>query len=68
MLTANVGSTDRLIRLIAGIAICGAGIAYSSWWGAVGLVPLATAFLRWCPAYMPLKVSTCGKSCDKKDA
>ncbi len=59
MLTANVGSTDRIIRLIAGLAIGGAGIAFSSWWGLIGLVLIATAFLKFCPAYVPLKMSTC---------
>ncbi len=58
MLTANVGTTDRLVRLIAGLAIGGAGILYSSWWGVIGLVLMTTAFLRWCPAYVPFKLST----------
>ena len=47
----NVGKTDRAIRLIAGVAIIGAGIYYQSWWGAVGVVPLMTGYLRWCPPY-----------------
>ncbi len=56
----NVGSIDRTIRIIAGIAGIAAGIYYGSWWGAVALVPLLTAFLNWCPAYSLLGISTCG--------
>ncbi len=54
----NVGKTDRLVRIVAGLAIIGAGIYLQSWWGAIGLIPLATGTLRWCPMYMPLGIST----------
>jgi hypothetical protein len=30
------------------------------WLGLIGLVPLATAALGWCPAYLPFGISTCG--------
>ena len=55
----NVGSTDRTLRMIAGIAIIAAGVYYGSWWGAIGAVPLLTAALGWCPAYVPLGISSC---------
>lgn len=55
----NVGSFDRIFRVIAGIAIIAAGIIYQSWWGVIGVVPLLTATLGWCPAYVPLGISTC---------
>ncbi len=55
----NVGSIDRVIRIIAGLAIIGAGLYYQSWWGAIGLAPLGTAVIGWCPAYLPLGISTC---------
>ncbi len=58
-MTANVGGIDRIIRIVAGLAIIGAGVMYESWWGVVGVVPLATAILRWCPPYAILGVSTC---------
>ena len=60
----NVGKTDRLIREVVGLAILAAGAYYRSWWGLVGLVPLATAIFRFCPGYLPFGISTCG-SCDK---
>ena len=55
----NVGSMDRGIRVIAGLAIVAAGVYFKSWWGLVGLVPLLTATLGWCPLYQPLGLSTC---------
>jgi hypothetical protein len=54
----NVGGVDRWLRIIAGVAICGAGLYFKSWWGLVGLPPLITGLIGWCPAYIPLKLST----------
>ena len=61
-MSPNVGSTDRAIRIVAGIAILALGIATRSWWGLVGLLPLVTGLVRWCPAYAPLGLSTCRRS------
>ena len=47
-----------VIRIIVGVAICAAGWYYHSWWGLIGLVPIATAAIGWCPAYLPFKIST----------
>jgi hypothetical protein len=55
----NVGGIDRIARIIAGIAIIGAGVYLQSWWGAVGAVPLLTGAIGMCPLYFPLKLSTC---------
>jgi len=62
----NIGSVDRIIRIVIGLAILGAGLALHSWWGLVGFVPLLTATLRFCPAYFPLGLSTCKSSVPKK--
>ncbi len=55
----NVGTTDRIIRIIAGIVIAGAGIYFKSWFGLIAIIPLATAFVGWCPAYLPFRIKTC---------
>lgn len=55
----NVGSTDRVVRVVAGLVIVAAGVAFRSWWGLVGLVPLLTATMSWCPLYAPFGLSTC---------
>ena len=55
----NVGSADKVIRLVVGIAIVAWGVYAQSWWGVVGLVPIGTALMGVCPAYIPLGISTC---------
>ena len=54
----NIGKTDRTIRLLAGVGIIAAGFYFQSWWGAIGIVPLVTGTLRWCPPYQLLGIST----------
>lgn len=54
----NIGKTDQAIRIIVGIVLIAAGLYFKSWWGAVGLVPLFTGALRWCPPYQLLGIST----------
>ncbi len=61
----NVGGLDRALRIIAGVVIIAAGFYFQSWWGAVGLIPLLTGSLAWCPAYLPFGISSC--ACDKKE-
>lgn len=67
MFTANVGTPDRIIRLVLGLVLMaapllgGASLA-SPWlsWGLpiVGIVLAATAFLSFCPIYWMLGLST----------
>ncbi|MCB2213416.1 DUF2892 domain-containing protein [bacterium] len=61
-MNANMGSADRIIRFVLGVLIIAVGIYYKSWWGAIGIIPLATALIRWCPLYLPFGISTCRKS------
>lgn len=55
----NVGGADRVVRLIAGAAVIGAGVYFQSWWGALGVVFIATALMSWCPPYAMLGINTC---------
>lgn len=54
----NVGQFDRLFRIIVGAVIIALGIIYKSWWGAIGIIPLATGFVSRCPLYIPCKINT----------
>jgi hypothetical protein len=54
----NVGRNDRMIRVIVGLAIIWAGFYYEEWWGVIGIIPLVTAAIGYCPAYTPFKFST----------
>lgn len=55
----NVGKTDRIIRIVLGTLLIGAGFYFNTWWGLVGLIPILTASLGWCPLYLPFGLSTC---------
>ena len=55
----NVGNLDRVLRLILGLVIIALGFINQSWWGLVGIIPLFTAAVGWCPAYLPFGISTC---------
>ncbi len=57
----NVGIIDRVIRIVLGLVILAAGWHFQSWFGLIGLVPLGTALIGWCPLYCPFKLSTCCK-------
>ena len=64
----NVGGFDKVFRIVAGLGIIGAGVYFQSWWGVVGLVPLLTAAIGWCPLYAPLGISSHKPSDDDKTA
>lgn len=55
----NIGSTERLLRIIAGVVIIGLGLYFQSWWGVIGLVPLLTGIFSFCPLYKMLGMNTC---------
>ena len=54
----NVGSIDRWARVALGLAIVAAGFYFKSWFGLIGFLPLGTALVGWCPAYVPFGLST----------
>ena len=62
----NVGTLDRILRIVAGCAILGAGYYFKSCWGLFGLMPILTGIVRFCPAYLPFGASTCPKPAEKQ--
>jgi len=54
----NVGGLDKTLRIVAGVAIIGAGVVTGSWLGAIGLVPLLTGLFGFCPLYPILGINT----------
>ena len=63
---ANVGSLDRGVRIVAGVAlIAAAWVGVIGPWGWIGVVPLATGVFRVCPAYLPFGISTCATKAGK---
>jgi len=58
----NVGGIDRILRIIVGLAIIGWGVYAQNWWGAVGIIPLFTGAIGWCPAYLPFGLNSGNKA------
>ncbi|MBU1192580.1 MAG: DUF2892 domain-containing protein [Gammaproteobacteria bacterium] len=62
-MTSNVGSIDRALRIILGLGLISiVFIGPQTPWGWIGVVPLMTALLGWCPAYSLLGIKTCKTS------
>jgi type IV secretory pathway TrbD component len=57
-MSKNVGIADRNIRIGLGIVIIIVGVVLQSWWGLIGLLPLLTAGISFCPLYSVLGMST----------
>ncbi len=56
----NVGGIDRILRIVVGLVLIGLTLAgVIGMWGWIGVVPLATGFLRTCPLYSVIGVNTC---------
>lgn len=56
----NVGSVDRIARVIIGLALIALTLTGAiGLWGWIGVVPIATAAMGWCPAYTLLGFSSC---------
>jgi membrane protein implicated in regulation of membrane protease activity len=63
MVNANIGNADRIARIILGaVLIALAFVGPKTAWGWIGLVPLLTGLVRWCPAYRLIGVNTCRKA------
>ena len=56
----NVGAMDRIARAVLGVVLIGLAVTGTiGVWGWLGVVPLATAVIGWCPPYAMLGWSTC---------
>ncbi|OIQ89974.1 hypothetical protein GALL_281120 [mine drainage metagenome] len=55
----NVGTLDRIARAVVGIALIVWALTGGPIWAWIGVVPLATALISFCPAYTLLGVRTC---------
>ena len=60
-MSKNVGLIDRLARAIVGIALIAWAILGGPVWAWIGVVPLLTAAVSFCPAYTLLGIRTCPK-------
>ena len=60
-MTQNIGSIDRILRILVGIALLVWGFVLSqpfNYWGLIGVIPLFTGLVGWCPAYSLIGIKT----------
>jgi hypothetical protein len=56
----NVGGIDRTVRVVVGVVLVVlAATGTVGAWGYVGIVPILTGAIGWCPAYLPFGFSSC---------
>ena len=56
----NVGSAERVIRVVVGLGLISlAFVGPQTMWGWLGLMPIATGLMGWCPPYALLGINTC---------
>lgn len=70
-MTTNMGSIDRVVRVVIGLALLSPIFLLDGgarWFGLIGIVPILTAAIGWCPAYLPFGISTCPRGEGKAKA
>lgn len=58
----NVGSVDKILRIVVGLGLLSLLFVLEApmkYLGLIGLVPLATSLMGWCPLYTLIGVNTC---------
>lgn len=66
MLSTNAGTLDRGLRAILGLGLIAiVFVGPQTPWGWLGLIPLGTALIGWCPLYALLGINTCGLRASK---
>ena len=59
-MASNVGGIDRILRIVLGLVLMGlAATGTVGLWGWIGIVPLATGLIGWCPPYALFGWNTC---------
>lgn len=61
MLEQNIGSLDKVLRIVAGLVLLSLILFLEGpvrWLGLIGLAPILTVFMGWCPGYSVLGIST----------
>jgi hypothetical protein len=60
MMNKNIGGVDRILRVVVGLLLIAlAATGNVGQWGYVGIVPILTGAVGWCPAYLPFGFSSC---------
>jgi hypothetical protein len=61
-MSTNIGNIERIVRIVVGlILIALVFVGPHTPWGWIGVVPLLTGLIGWCPPYALLGINTCAK-------
>lgn len=63
----NVGFFDSIIRIIIGGLIMAAGVVFESLWGLVGIIPVMSGAVSWCPLYKAFGIYTCDPNLEREN-
>ena len=55
----NIGTIDRVVRIVLGVIVIAVGLWYRSWWGLIGIPLIVTGIVRFCGLYVPFGLNTC---------
>ncbi len=55
----NVGGIDKILRIVVGIALVAWAILGGPVWAWIGVLPIITGVMGWCPAYTMIGLNTC---------
>jgi hypothetical protein len=59
-MTKNIGDIERIVRIVGGLVLIAlAATGTVGVWGWIGVVPVATGLIGWCPPYSLLGINTC---------
>lgn len=60
---SNIGTIDRILRVVVGLGLLSlVFVGPQTWWGLIGLIPLVTALIGFCPAYRLIGFSSCARN------
>jgi len=69
VMQTNVGTADKVIRIVIGVGLLSLVFILEGnvrWFGLIGIMPIFTALMGWCPAYTLLGIRTCPLSGKKE--
>ena len=59
-MSTNIGTIERILRIVVGLALIAiVFVGPTTNWGWIGVVPLLTGLVGWCPPYALLGINTC---------
>jgi hypothetical protein len=65
LMMTNVGTIDRILRVIAGLALIAVALGYvpgyQTGWAWIGIIPLVTGLFGTCPVYSLFGLNTCSR-------